>query len=57
MGWQILWPFVLGFTLSGVVQAVVSHQEMADSSPTICRPPSQKRWGSAPHRHRVLMRR
>jgi uncharacterized protein len=21
MGWQILWPFVLGFTLSGVVQA------------------------------------
>jgi uncharacterized protein len=29
MGWQILWPLVLGFTLSGVVQAVVSHQEMA----------------------------
>jgi uncharacterized protein len=25
MGWQILWPLVLGFTLSGVV----SHQEMA----------------------------
>jgi uncharacterized membrane protein YraQ (UPF0718 family) len=29
MGWQILWPLILGFTLSGVVQAVVSHQEMA----------------------------
>jgi hypothetical protein len=29
MGWEILWPLVLGFTLSGVVQAVVSHQEMA----------------------------
>src|ERR1700730_3029882 len=29
MGWKILWPLVLGFTLSGVVQAVVSHQEMA----------------------------
>ena len=26
MGWQILWPLVLGFTLSGVVQAVV-HRE------------------------------
>ena len=29
MGWQILWPLILGFALSGVVQAVVSHQEMA----------------------------
>ena len=29
MGWQILWPLILGFTLSGVVQAVVSHEEMA----------------------------
>jgi len=29
MGWEILWPLVLGFALSGVVQAVVSHQEMA----------------------------
>jgi uncharacterized membrane protein YraQ (UPF0718 family) len=29
MGWEILWPLILGFTLSGVVQAVVSHQEMA----------------------------
>jgi hypothetical protein len=34
MGWQILWPSVLGFTLSGVVQAVVSHQEMARLLPT-----------------------
>src|SRR5712664_3900315 len=28
MGWQILWPLVLGFALSAVVQAVVSHREM-----------------------------
>ena len=28
MGWEILWPLILGFTLSGVVQAVVSHSEM-----------------------------
>jgi hypothetical protein len=29
MLWEILWPLVLGFALSGVVQAVVSHQSMA----------------------------
>ncbi|HEX4077377.1 MAG TPA: permease [Rhizomicrobium sp.] len=29
MGWELLWPLVLGFTLSGVVQAVVSHNEMS----------------------------
>jgi uncharacterized protein len=29
MGWEILWPLVLGFALSAVVQAVVSHREMA----------------------------
>ncbi len=29
MGWQILWPLVLGFALSAVVQVVVSHREMA----------------------------
>src|SRR5215813_13894306 len=29
MFWEILWPLILGFTLSGVVQAVVSHQAMA----------------------------
>lgn len=29
MGWEILWPLVLGFALSGVVQAVVSHSEMS----------------------------
>src|SRR5436305_10626272 len=28
MGWEILWPLILGFTLSGIVQAVVSHSEM-----------------------------
>jgi len=29
MGWEILWPLILGFTLSAIVQAVVSHREMA----------------------------
>lgn len=37
MGWQILWPLVLGFTLSGVIQAVVRKERvtqlMADDSP------------------------
>ena len=28
-GWEILWPLVLGFALSAVIQAVVSHQEMS----------------------------
>src|SRR5437870_2702389 len=28
MGWEILWPLILGFALSAVVQAVVSHKEM-----------------------------
>nr|HET6904110.1 permease [Ktedonobacteraceae bacterium] len=29
MLWEILWPLILGFALSGIVQAVVSHQAMA----------------------------
>src|ERR1700757_538376 len=29
MGWEILWPLILGFTLSGIVQAVVSRSEMS----------------------------
>ena len=29
MGWEILWPLILGFTLSAIVQAVVSHQQMS----------------------------
>src|SRR5437660_7832993 len=37
MFWEILWPLILGFTLSGIVQAVVSHKAMAktlgDDSP------------------------
>ena len=37
MGWQILWPLVLGFTLSGVIQAVVRKERivalMRDDSP------------------------
>jgi uncharacterized protein len=33
MGWLILWPLVLGFFISGVIQAVVSHSEMAKLLP------------------------
>src|SRR6516162_2832751 len=29
MGWEILWPLILGFTISGIVQAGVSHSEMS----------------------------
>src|SRR5882757_9278738 len=29
MGWLLLWPLILGFTVSGAIQAVVSHSEMA----------------------------
>ncbi len=29
MFWEILWPLILGFTLSGIVQAVVSHKAIA----------------------------
>ena len=33
MFWEILWPLILGFTLSGVVQAVVSKGEMSRMLP------------------------
>src|ERR1700758_3104934 len=37
MGWEILWPLVLGFTFSAVIQAIISHREMSrllpDDSP------------------------
>lgn len=37
MGWKILWPLILGFTLSGVIQAVVRRDRitrlMSDDSP------------------------
>ena len=39
MGWEILWPLILGFALSAVVQAVVSHSEMSRLLPDD-RPPS-----------------
>lgn len=29
MGWEILWPLILGFALSAAVQAAVSHREMS----------------------------
>jgi len=33
MFWEILWPLILGFALSGVVQAVVSKSEMSQLLP------------------------
>ena len=33
MTWEILWPLILGFTLSGIVQAVVSKREMTKLLP------------------------
>lgn len=37
MGWEILWPLILGFTLSGIIQAVVRTERitklMNDDSP------------------------
>ena len=40
MGWEILWPLILGFAISGAIQAVVSHRQMSkllpdDSAKTI----------------------
>jgi uncharacterized membrane protein YraQ (UPF0718 family) len=29
MAWEVCWPLILGFALSGAVQAVVSHKSMA----------------------------
>jgi hypothetical protein len=29
MGWEILWALILGFTLSAVIQAIVSKEEMS----------------------------
>lgn len=33
MGWEILWPLILGFVLSGAIQAVVSHRQMSKLLP------------------------
>src|SRR6202140_5806489 len=33
MGWEILWPLILGFALSAGVEAVVSHSEMSRPLP------------------------
>src|SRR5918911_1294115 len=33
MFWEILWALILGFTLSGIVQAVVSKKEMSKLLP------------------------
>ncbi len=29
MFWEILWPLILGFTLSAIIQSLVSHQAIA----------------------------
>src|SRR3954453_20850718 len=36
MFWEILWALILGFALSGVVQAVVSQREMRRLFPDDC---------------------
>jgi uncharacterized membrane protein YraQ (UPF0718 family) len=33
MGWEILWPLILGFALSGAIQAVVSKRQMSKLLP------------------------
>ena len=33
MGWEILWPLILGFGISGAIQAVVSHKQMSKLLP------------------------
>ena len=33
MGWEILWPLILGFALSAVVQAAVPHHQMSQLLP------------------------
>ena len=33
MGWLLLWPLILGFAVSGAIQAVVSHSQMAKLLP------------------------
>jgi uncharacterized membrane protein YraQ (UPF0718 family) len=33
MGWEILWALILGFSLSAVIQAVVSKEEMSRLMP------------------------
>jgi uncharacterized protein len=33
MGWEILWPLILGFGLSGAIQALVSHKQMSRLMP------------------------
>ena len=33
MGWEIFWPLILGFGLSGAIQATVSHRQMSKLLP------------------------
>ncbi|MEI7682697.1 MAG: permease [Candidatus Saccharibacteria bacterium] len=33
MGWEIIWPLILGFGISGAIQAVVSHRQMSQLLP------------------------
>jgi uncharacterized protein len=41
MFWDVLWPLVLGFGLSAVVQAFVSHRTWAHSLPPSPSPASE----------------
>jgi hypothetical protein len=55
MLWEILWALILGFALSGVVQAVVPEGEMSrllpDDSPARCA--SRPDWVRPPGRARM----
>ena len=33
MGWKMLWALILGFAISGVIQALVSRKQMAKLLP------------------------
>jgi hypothetical protein len=42
LGWEILWALVLGFALSGIVQAVITKGEMSRLLPDNCSRPSPR---------------
>ena len=56
MGWQILWPLILGFTLSGICKREVAQR---DATPPSRRPPTvdrESRSASAPLLPHALLR-
>jgi hypothetical protein len=44
MTWEILWVLIVGFTLSAVVESVVSKAEMRRLLPTTVRGPRRRLW-------------